>query len=222
MNRIAVADELFFADKELVCQYDRLAKTFMVPLYKYFVWKILRRGIKRGRVLEMGTGPGLLPAELARVKKAVFDIVAIDISPNMINKARENTKEADVPVQFQLASGAWLPFRDDSFDLVVSQSSLHMWSDPVAILGEMYRVARKGGVVLIRDGRRLQSIFPRLFVWWASRFMTKWQRQAWYKAIHAGYTMPEVSELLNKSSLPNWRVTTDLVFFDLCIELVKE
>ncbi len=112
-NRIPLSQEPI-AGEDAVRQYDRGARCYMVPEYKYFVRTILRRGIRRGRVLDIGTGSGLLAIELAKVKYNNFDIVAIDISPNMIKKAVENARRAGVEdrIQFLVSTAAALPFAD--------------------------------------------------------------------------------------------------------------
>ena len=208
------------ADLEAVLQYDRGAKLYMMPLYKHFVWKILRKGYRSGRILDIGTGPGLLPIELTKVKKANIQIVGIDISENMIKKARENARATGVgeKVAFQVAAGDRLPFSDNSFDLVISSASLHHWSDPVAVLDEIQRVAKENGHFIIRDGRRLQGIFPRLLVRFVAGFMFNGHRRRWSKAILAGYTIPEVREIVQRSRLKNWQLKTDFAFLNLCIE----
>ena len=73
-NRISLPDEPI-ADMDAVIQYDKGARLYMIPEYKYFVRKILRRGIKNGRVLDIGTGSGLLAIELAKAKDCNFDII---------------------------------------------------------------------------------------------------------------------------------------------------
>ena len=69
--------------RDAVVQYDKGAKLYMMPEYKYFVRKLLRKGITSGRVLDIGTGSGLLAIELAKAGKDLFDIVALDISEDI-------------------------------------------------------------------------------------------------------------------------------------------
>src|SRR4030042_560265 len=90
-DRIPLPEEPI-GDMDAVIQYDNGARYYIMPEYKYFVRKILRRGIRSGRVLDIGTGSGRLAIELAKVKDCHFDIVALDISENMIKKARENAR----------------------------------------------------------------------------------------------------------------------------------
>jgi methylase of polypeptide subunit release factors len=57
-DRIPLPEEPI-ADMDAVIQYDKGAKYYIMPEYKYFVKKILRKGIKSGRILDIGTGSGL-------------------------------------------------------------------------------------------------------------------------------------------------------------------
>jgi ubiquinone/menaquinone biosynthesis C-methylase UbiE len=209
------------AEMNAVCQYDKGAKYYMMPEYKYFVRKILRKGIKGGAVLDIGTGSGLLAIELGKAKGGHFDITAIDISPDMIRKAIENAKRAGVEdkIRFLVSTAAALPFPDDSFDLVISYASLHHWLEPVTVFNEVNRVVKESGDVIIRDNKRVyQNPFWKPVIWLTSRFMNKRHRENWPKAILASYTIPEVNELLGSSQLKNCRVSSDFVFIDLCIE----
>jgi len=52
----------------------------MMPEYKYFVRKILQKGIRAVKVLDIGTGSGRLAIELAKAAGCNFEITALDIS----------------------------------------------------------------------------------------------------------------------------------------------
>ena len=204
-----------------VIQYDKGAKCYMLPEYKYFVWKILRKGIREGRVLDVGTGTGLLAIELAKVKDCRFDIISIDISENMIRRAVDNAKQAGVEdkIRFLVATAAALPFPDNSFVLVISYASLHHWLEPVTVFNEVQRVVKENGNFIIRDNKRIyHNPLWKSIIWIMSRFMNKRHRENWPKAILASYTIPEVKEIITKSQLRDCRVTSDFVLIDLCIE----
>lgn len=222
MNQRVPLPQEPIAEMDAVVQYDKGAKCYIMPEYKYFVWKILHKGVQRGRVLDIGTGTGLLAIELAKSKHGHnFDITGVDISENMLKKANENAGAAGVEsrIQFLHCTAAALPFPDNSFDLVISYASLHHWFDPVAVFNEVARVAKKAGTIIIRDNKRVyHNPFGKVAIWLTSRFMNKRHRENWPKAILASYTIPEIKELVSQSQLKGCRVITDFLFIDLSIE----
>jgi ubiquinone/menaquinone biosynthesis C-methylase UbiE len=209
------------AGRDAVVQYDKGARSYMMPEYRYFVRKVLGRGVRRGRVLDIGTGSGRLAIELARARGCRFEIVALDISPDMLDMARENARRYGVEdrIEFVRASADSLPFEDRSFDLVISYASLHHWLHPETVFNEIARVTQKGGHVIVRDNRRVyQSPFWKTAVWLVSRLMNRRHRENWPKALLASYTVPEVFDILGRSKLKNYCVKCDFLYIDLCIE----
>lgn len=137
VKRIPLVEEAI-AGIETAEQYDKGARRYMMPEYRYFVRKILGRGIKGGKVLDIGTGTGWLAIELARIKGSDFEITALDLSRNMLAKAAENAREngVDGRIDFVCSSAAIMPFPDRSFDLIISYASLHHWFHPVEVFNE--------------------------------------------------------------------------------------
>ena len=213
------------AEADAVAQYDKGARLYMLPEYKYFVWKILRRGIKNGRVLDIGTGSGRLAIELAKARNTNFDIVGLDISADMLRKAGQNAQKSGVSdkIKFVLGNADSLPFPDGYFDMVISYASLHHWFRPASVFKEAQRVVKKGGIVIIRDNRRIYgNPFWEAFIWIISRFMNRRHRENWPKAILASYTIPEVKTILEESGQKDYRISTDFINFDLSVEMLDK
>lgn len=205
---------------ETSARYDRYARRFMFPEYRYFVRKILRHGIRSGKVLDIGTGSGWLALELSRTRDCRFEIVGLDMSEDMLQNALNNVRQAGMSDRISLVRGtaAQMPFPDRSFDLVVSYASLHHWSQPVAVFNEIERVVRDSGTVIIRDNLRVYGDFWReTLVRTIRLFMNKSQRALWPRSILASYTLPEVVSLLNESRLKGCQVATDFVKLDICV-----
>jgi len=100
-------------------------------------------GLRRGqRVLDVGSGPGALTAELVS-RLGAGNVVAVDPSESFVAAAKQRNPGVDV----LRAAAERLPFPDDSFDTALAQLVVHFMSDPVAGLSEMKRVTRPGGVV---------------------------------------------------------------------------
>jgi phosphatidylethanolamine/phosphatidyl-N-methylethanolamine N-methyltransferase len=107
--------------------------------------EIINRG--RGRVLEVGVGTGLsLPAY-----RRELEIVGIDLSPEMLVKARERVAQlglANVRGLHEMDAGD-LKFPDASFDTVVAMYVMTVVPDPGKVMRELSRVCRAGGEVMI-------------------------------------------------------------------------
>jgi SAM-dependent methyltransferase len=90
------------------------------------------------RVLDIGTGPGLVAAAIAD-RGAVP--IGIDFSETMIEEARRRHSGID----FRQAAAEALPFEMGQFDAVVGNFVLHHSSDPAKLLEQAFRVLRNGG-----------------------------------------------------------------------------
>ena len=62
-----------------------------------------------------------------------------------------------------------LPFADETFDAVFSAGSLHEWAEPRRVFGEIERVLRPDGTVVIADFRRDMRAPLRWFLWLNAR-----------------------------------------------------
>lgn len=92
------------------------------------------------RVLDVGTGPGLVAAAAA---KRGAEVVGIDFSEAMLAEARRLHPE----LEFQKADAESLPFNDGTFDAVVANFVLHHLGRPDEVLKEAFRVLKPGGRV---------------------------------------------------------------------------
>ncbi len=102
---------------------------------------------RHGRVLEVGVGTGLsLPNYGGHL-----EIVGIDLSPEMLDKAREKVAEEGlehVTGLHEMDAGE-LSFASDSFDTVVAMYTLTVVPDPEKVMRELQRVCKVGGQVIL-------------------------------------------------------------------------
>lgn len=136
-------------------RYERLSGRLTRRLYGRVVADLLAAALPPGaRILDVGTGPGLLPMRIAAASPQLT-VDAVDLSPEMIDRARQTATASGQAeaVTFTVADVARLPFPDATFDLVVSTISQHHWSDPGAALHELNRVLRPGAQAWIYDFR---------------------------------------------------------------------
>jgi ubiquinone/menaquinone biosynthesis C-methylase UbiE len=119
-------------------------------MYRRFAADIARLAPDNARVLDVGTGPGVLLVELATARPDLR-LTGVDLSADMIASARRNLAPFADRATAGVGNATDLPFADDSFDLIVSSLSLHHWDDPESAAPELARVLRPGGHVYIYD-----------------------------------------------------------------------
>lgn len=134
--------------------FDEIAAVYDESLPAHVVEHYLRKRTAfvgalcpSGRVLDVGCGTGALAERLAQ---RGYRVVGVDPSAGMLEVMRARRPDLE-GVQ---ASGEELPFEADAFDLVLTVAALHHVAEPQAVrrtLGEMARVSRPGGRILVWD-----------------------------------------------------------------------
>lgn len=133
-------------------RYSTLARGPLRWVYRGLA-RDLQPAVPRGAtVLDVGTGPGILLAELARQRPDI-ELIGVDISADMVAAARANLARYGSRVTVHVGDVARLPLADSSVDLIVSSLSSHHWADPAAAVPELARVLRPGGQAYIYDFR---------------------------------------------------------------------
>jgi ubiquinone/menaquinone biosynthesis C-methylase UbiE len=134
--------------------YDRYPNRIFVKWFQRIAADVKDKAIS-GNILDIGTGPGRLPIEIAKqVEKA--KVFGIDMSEDMIKIAGKNADRAEVSdrVEFRVRSAYDTGFENDSIDLIVSTGTIHHLSQPLVAFNEMYRILKRGGEAWLFDGRK--------------------------------------------------------------------
>lgn len=98
------------------------------------------------RILDVGCGTGYFSLKLAAQAALV---TGVDLSQAMLTVARRRATEERRSIDFLRAAGESLPFDDGSFDAAITMATLEFVDDPEKVLGEMLRVTRPGGRVVV-------------------------------------------------------------------------
>ena len=134
--------------------YDKYPNRIFAKWFTKIAEEIKAKGIS-GNIVDIGTGPGRLPIEIAKqVKKA--RLFGIDLSKDMIKLARKNAEMAGVAdrIEFSVATASDTGLKANSMDLVLSTNTLHHLADPVKAFNEIYRILKPGAEAWVFDGRR--------------------------------------------------------------------
>jgi len=141
----------------LTTVYEKACRLVVESYYGPMAGRITAR-LSTGVILDLGTGPGYLPIEMARIAPNIR-VVGVDLNLGLIRSARRNARQAGVShrVRFETGHAAGLRFADRTFDRVCSTGMLHMVKDPAAVLRECCRVLKPGGEAWIFDPAKVAS-----------------------------------------------------------------
>lgn len=117
--------------------YDRAAAERLFEKYFRFIGEFVPAGT---RLLDVGCGAGWTSLLLS---ERGYLVTGIDLNPAGFEPAQCRSD-----LQFVAASAQSIPFADESFDAAVSYAALEHMPNPEAALSEMWRIVRRGGVVI--------------------------------------------------------------------------
>jgi arsenite methyltransferase len=104
------------------------------------------------RVLDLGSGAGTDSLIAAQMVGEQGHVTGIDMTPEMLVKARAAAAEMGAGnVEFVESEAERLPFPDQSFDVVISNGVIDLIPDKDAVFAELFRVLAPGGRIQIAD-----------------------------------------------------------------------
>jgi demethylmenaquinone methyltransferase/2-methoxy-6-polyprenyl-1,4-benzoquinol methylase len=124
------------------------------------IWKrftIELAGVKRGqKILDLAGGTGDLAAKFANIVGSQGQVVLADINNNMLEVGRERLLNKGILVDYAQVNAEFLPFADNSFDLITIAFGLRNVTNKDAALESMLRVLKPGGKLLILEFSELK------------------------------------------------------------------
>lgn len=156
------------------------------------------------RVLDVGSGPGTITVDLARLVRP-GEVIGVDATAEVVAQANGLAESEGVAnVRFETGDAYALEFADDSFDVVHAHQVLQHLGRPIDALREWRRVLKPGGVLAVRDvdygGVLVEPASPGLTRWldlyhavatWnggepdAGRKLARWVRAAGFRDLTA-------------------------------------
>jgi len=126
-----------------------LIKTSINPFRIGYAKKIIEQLIiidpDKLKVLDIGCGGGFLSEEIAKIG---FITTGIDPSDTLLNIADIHSKENNLKISYQKATGEDLPFRDCSFDIVFCCDVMEHVHDLPVVISEISRVLKNRGIFI--------------------------------------------------------------------------
>lgn len=123
-----------------------------------FVDDLLASGASSGEVLDLGTGTARIPILFCE-QCADIRVIGIDLSIPMLEIAMMKIDIASLRdrVILDRADVKAMPFEDNRFDVVMSNSIVHHIPEPALAISEAVRVTKPGGRIFFRDLVRPES-----------------------------------------------------------------
>jgi len=138
----------------------RYVKDYSVKYQNAWFREMVSLVQRTGLVLDNGCGVGYL-VEIPPSS----DIVGIDISIGMLDKAKRRLEK------IVYGDSQSLPFKDETFDVIICRALLHHLPDPDKGINEMRRVLKKGGEIVVSEPiKSILSSIPRKMVKECSHF----------------------------------------------------
>lgn len=156
------------------------------------------------RMLDVGTGTALIPIEFAR-QFPRLSIVAIDLAEEMLQRGRMNVAAAGFADRIELrqVDAKQAMSRPGAYQTVVSNSIIHHIPEPLQCLQRMVQALAPGGVLLVRDLYRPDSLLDveQLVQRYAAEATSR-QQQLFRQSFEAALTVADVVDLLIQVGIP--------------------
>jgi len=172
--QLIIAEGTYLGPRVVALLYDLVAPTyeevkqFDLAYEQWFLGLPLARALETvpaPLVLDVGTGTGRLPRALLFQSAFQGRVIGLDLSRRMLAEAARRLRPYGEQVSLIWQDAQTLPFPDETFDGVTCLEVLEFTPRPKAVLRELVRVLRPGGVLLIsnRIGRDAALLPGRAF-----------------------------------------------------------
>lgn len=185
---------------------DSRALEYPTRLEDEFVERALGLGVDGGMILDVGTRAGLIPLKILWQNEN-FYAIGMDRSGAVIERARETANAWGVErAFFQVGDARQMRLKTGYFDMVISDSTLHSFDNPLSVLSEINRVLKPKGALLIRELQRPSRFaMAKTVADYSARYGGR-MRQHIETALRAAFTRSELEALVEASRLERTRV----------------
>ncbi|WP_295614076.1 class I SAM-dependent methyltransferase [Chamaesiphon sp. GL140_3_metabinner_50] len=161
------------------------------------------------KILDIGTGTARIPILMCQ-QRPQYLITGIDLAQSMLIIGQQNLAAAALTQRIRLerVDSKRMPYPDLEFDMVVSNSLVHHLPDPFSLFGEIKRLVKPDGSILIRDLIRPETdLIVNSIVAKLGKDYDTHQQQLFHDSLKAALTLAEVRDLLDRVGLDRLSLT---------------
>jgi 2-polyprenyl-6-hydroxyphenyl methylase/3-demethylubiquinone-9 3-methyltransferase len=201
-----INNEIYILEGDRWWQQDfslNLIRTFINPFRVGYAKKVLTQlnmNSEKINALEIGCGGGILTEEIARMG---FITTGIDPSEQSLNIAIKHASDNNLKIKYEKGTGEKLPFQNSSFDVVFCCDVLEHVRDLPAVISEISRVLKNGGIFIYDTFNR--TYFSKIS---AIKILQEWKRWAIMPPnLHVWemFIKPDEIRSLLKENLLTWK-----------------
>jgi ubiquinone/menaquinone biosynthesis C-methylase UbiE len=163
------------------------------------------------RVLEVGAGTGRDGITLA---EAGAKVVLLDYADQSLRMMKAHANREGIQVLLVKGDALALPFKQNSFDVVFHQGLLEHFRDPVPLLAENFRVARRGGyaVVDVPQKYHIYTLLKHVLI----------ALNAWFAGWETEFSVHRLRKLLGATGFTVLKTYGDWMHPSLAYRIVRE
>lgn len=150
-------------------------------------------------VLDLGSGGGFDCFLAAKQVGDTGKVIGVDMTPEMISKARENALKGDYSnVEFRLGEIERIPAADSSIDVIISNCVINLSPKKLDVFKEAFRILKPGGRLAISDVVATAQLPPEF----------KNDLDLLSACVSGAATMAEITEMLQEAGFQNIEIQT--------------
>lgn len=156
-----------FGSEMIQKRYEKIAEEGLWESEKILIKKYFK---PKTKILDIGCGSGRSAIPLAQMS---FDVLGVDITPQMIDMAKQKAAEQKLEIEYQVGDVADLKLSDNSFDGAIFANNgwvqIPGKENRQKALDEIYRVLKSDGIFILTAHRRYYTLNNSFF--WLGQFI---------------------------------------------------
>lgn len=158
---------------QIAPRYDATNDVLSMGIHRLWRRETVKRSLVQpgDSVLDCATGTGDLALAFKRAVGPTGEVIGTDFNAGMLSFAPKKATDAGLDVKFEVADAMKLPYADKRFTVASISFGIRNVDDPKVCVGELARVVKSGGRVVVLEFGQPGGLFGTFFRFYAKNFM---------------------------------------------------